>query len=110
MFLNIKQGLVGGLAAVFVWLLISPLSSPAFYVHSQDEEKTSRFGEYKGYSEPAYDSWVRTSQYLTMRDGVRIAIDVIRPAKGGKVAEEKLPVIWSHNRYRRASLSDGKIY
>ncbi len=110
MFLNGKQRLSGGLAAAFIWLIISPLSSPASPIPSQDEDKISRFGEYKGYSEPAYDSWVRTSQYLTMRDGVRIAIDVIRPAKGGQAAEEKLPVIWSHNRYRRASLHDGKIY
>jgi putative CocE/NonD family hydrolase len=110
MFLNIKHRLAGGLAVASVYLLLSPLSSPASPIPSQDEGKISRFGEYKGYSEPAYDSWVRTSQYLTMRDGVRIAIDVIRPARGGKVAEERLPVIWSHNRYRRASLSDGKIF
>jgi putative CocE/NonD family hydrolase len=110
MFLNGKQKLSGGLAAAFIWLLISPLSFAASGFPVQDEGKTSRFGEYKGYSEPAYDSWVRTSQYLTMRDGVRIAVDVIRPARGGKLAEEKLPVIWSHNRYRRASLRDGKVY
>jgi putative CocE/NonD family hydrolase len=110
MLLRSKHRLAGGLAAAFIWLIISPLSSPASPIPSQDEDKISRFGEYKGYSEPAYDSWIRTSQYLTMRDGVRIAIDVIRPAKAGKAAEEKLPVIWSHNRYRRASLHAGKIY
>jgi putative CocE/NonD family hydrolase len=109
MFLNIKHRLVGGLAVASVCLLLSSLSSPAIGFLSQDEAKVSRFGEYRGYSEPAYDSWVRTSQYLTMRDGVRIAIDIIHPAKGGRTAEEKLPVIWSHNRYRRASLRDGKV-
>lgn len=110
MSLDIKKRLAVGLTAAFIWILISALSLPASCAPSQDEGKISRFGEYKGYSEPAYDSWVRTSQYLTMRDGVRIAVDVIRPAKGGKAAEEKLPVIWSHNRYRRASLRDGKIF
>ncbi len=110
MTLNIKKRRAGGMTAAFICLLISPPFSPAVGFPSQDEAKVSRFGEYKGYSEPTYDSWVRTSQYLTMRDGIRIAIDVIRPAQGGKVAEEKLPVIWSHTRYRRATLRDGKVY
>lgn len=110
MFMKIEHRLAGTLAAAIFWFLISPLSSFALFASRQAEEKISHFGEYKGYSEPVYDSWIRTSQYLTMRDGVRIAIDVIRPARGGKVAEERLPVIWSHNRYRRATLRDGRVY
>lgn len=99
----------GILTAALIGIML--LSPPLFALTSttQDEEKVSRFGEYKGYSAPEYDSFIRTSQYLTMRDGVRIAIDVIRPARGGKPAEEKLPVIWAHNRYRRATLRDGKL-
>jgi putative CocE/NonD family hydrolase len=76
---------------------------------AQEAERVSKFGEYKGYSEDVYDSWVRTSQYLTMRDGIKIAIDIIRPAMNGEVAEEPLPVIWSHNRYRRAHIQNGKL-
>lgn len=71
-------------------------------VLARESERVSRFGEYKGYSTEIYDSWVRTSQYLTMRDGIKLAADTIRPAKKGKVAEESLPVLWSHTRYRRA--------
>lgn len=97
-------------AAALAGLLASLPSLSARHLPLQDEAKVSRFGEYKGYSAPVYDSWVRSSEYLTMRDGVRIAIDVLRPARGGKPAEEKLPVIWSHTRYRRATLRDGKIY
>ena len=37
-----------------------------------------------------------------MRDGVRLAIDIIRPAKDGKAVYKPLPVVWTHNRYRRA--------
>jgi uncharacterized protein len=65
-------------------------------------EKISRFGQYSGYSPVLYNSTVRTSVYLTMRDGVKIAIDILRPARDGKAVEEKLPVVWTHNRYRRA--------
>jgi uncharacterized protein len=99
----------GAPTVALVGLLLLPIILFASGARAQEEAKVSRFGEYKGYSAPAYDSWVRTSEYLTMRDGVRIAIDVIRPARGGKPAEEKLPVIWSHNRYRRASVRNGKV-
>lgn len=71
--------------------------------------KVSRFGRYTGYSEPIYDSGVRTSQYLVMRDGTRIAIDIIRPAKDGKAAGGTFPVIWTHNRYRRAFTANGRL-
>jgi len=75
----------------------------------QAGERVSKFGEYRGYSEAKYDSWVRFSQYLTMRDGIKLAIDIIRPAIEGKVHEEPLPVIWQHTRYRRAVVVDGKV-
>lgn len=73
------------------------------------EEKVSRPGEYRGYSAAVYDGWTRSSEYLAMRDGVRIAIDIFRPTKKGKTTEEKLPVVWVLRRYMRASLEDGKI-
>jgi hypothetical protein len=73
------------------------------------QARVSKFGQYSGYSEAKYDSWVRTSQYLTMRDGVKLAIDIIRPAVNGKPADEPLPVVWTHNRYRRAFLAKGRL-
>ena len=79
------------------------------YLQAQETEKVSRFGEYKGYSEEIYDSSVRSSQYLTMRDGIKIAIDIVRPAKADKVHEEPLPVVWTHTRYRRSFVRDGKL-
>ena len=69
----------------------------------------SRFGEYQGYSDERYDSWIRSSRYLTMRDGINLAVDIIRPARGGQVAEERLPVVWSHTRYRRSFEQNGRI-
>lgn len=76
---------------------------------AQEAEKVSRFGEYSGYSEEIYDSSVRTSQYLTMRDGTKIAIDILRPAKDGKVEEKPLPVVWTHTRYRRSYVQEGRL-
>ena len=89
-----KPLLLLGLAA----LLAAPASG----------EKISTFNRYSGYSEAVYDGWVRSSQYVTMRDGTRLAVDVFRPARGGRVATEKLPVVWTHNRYRRAFTEKGE--
>lgn len=76
------------------------------------QEKVSSFGRYAGYSEPAYDGWVRSSRYLTVSDGTRIALDLFRPTRAGKVVTEKLPVVWTHHRYRCAAVDpeEGKTY
>lgn len=76
------------------------------------QEKVSSFGQYAGYSEPAYDGWVRSSRHVTVSDGTRIAIDIFRPTRAGQVATEKLPVVWTHHRYRcaEADVEEGKTY
>ena len=66
-----------------------------------DDGRISEFGRYEGYSEPRFDGWVTESRYLEMRDGVRLAIDVTRPAVNGVPTDEPLPVIWTHSRYHR---------
>lgn len=62
--------------------------------------------EYVGYSEELYDDFQLTSQYLEMRDGVKLAIDIYRPVKNGKLHKEPLPVIWAATKYRRAVKAD----
>jgi hypothetical protein len=46
-------------------------------------EKMSEFGKYQGYSEEAYDGSKRTSDYLTLSDGTRLAYDLFLPTKKG---------------------------
>jgi len=41
----------------------------------------SELGRYSGYSKPVYSEWVRTSQYIEVRDGTKLAFDIIRPAE-----------------------------
>ncbi len=48
---------------------------------------------------PRYEGFARTSQYLTMRDGVRIAMDVFLPAE--LAPDEKIPAILMQTRYFR---------
>ena len=71
--------------------------------------RVSKFGQYSGYSEAKYDSGVRTSQYVTMRDGVKLAVDIVRPGVQGRAAVGRFPVIWTHNRYRRAFTVMGRL-
>ena len=53
------------------------------------------FGQYR--PTPQYDGSVTTSLYVPMRDGVRLAVSIVRPTKNGVVVEEPLPVIWQHS-------------
>ena len=71
--------------------------------------RASKFGKYVGYSEPLYDEWVRTSRYLEMSDGVKLAMDIIRPAKNGKPIEKPIPVIWNYYAYVRAEIQEGEV-
>ncbi|WP_079640033.1 CocE/NonD family hydrolase [Sphingopyxis flava] len=48
---------------------------------------------------------VRTSCYLGMRDGIRLAIDILRPAAGGIVHDDPRPVIWIATKYQRARIT-----
>ena len=56
-----------------------------------------------------YSDSIRTSQYITVRDGTRLAIDIYRPAVGGKPVDKKLPVILVATPYHRSSENNGEI-
>ncbi|MBW2369974.1 MAG: CocE/NonD family hydrolase [Deltaproteobacteria bacterium] len=88
----------------------SELQSDPTSTSSVTQEKVSRFGEYRGYSDAHFDGFLREAVHVTVRDGVRIAMDIYRPTCGGVVASEPLPVAMSVTRYWRArKLSDGSI-
>ena len=73
-------------------------------------EPVSSLGVYRGFSALIYDGWQRSSRYVMVRDGTRLAVDVLRPTLRGELAQEPLPAIWTHTRYQRASLSqDGRV-
>lgn len=74
-----------------------------------DGERVSSFREYSGYSQEIYGEWQRSSVYITARDGTRLAADIFRPGVNGKPTDEKLPVIWTHNRYHRARYFSGNL-
>jgi len=76
---------------------------------SADPGRISEFGRYEGYSDSLYSGWVRTSEYVTMRDGVKLAVDIIRPAENGVPVDKKMPVLWTHSRYHRTAGPRGAV-
>ncbi|WP_421723644.1 CocE/NonD family hydrolase [Bauldia sp.] len=69
-------------------------------------ERISEFGKYQGYSEARYDSFVRSSTYVEVSDGGKLATDVMIPAVDCVAADEPLPVVWIYTPYKRAHLND----
>jgi putative CocE/NonD family hydrolase len=74
--------------------------------------RVSKPGIYSGYTEAIYaDEYALSSQYIEMRDGTKLAIDICRPKDKttGKVIETPLPVLWMHTPYNRRYNSKDKV-
>jgi putative CocE/NonD family hydrolase len=65
--------------------------------------RVSKPGEYSGYSPALYSGgFALSSQYVAVRDGTKLAIDLYRPKQAnGEVVTTPLPVIWMHTPYNR---------
>ena len=59
-------------------------------------------GQYRVGEAPGFGEAVRRSVYVPMRDGVRLAVDYYLPAKDGRVARGRFPVLFEYTRYGRA--------
>ena len=90
-------------------LLLLLLLLSLVYVPVGAEPKVSKPGEYTGFSRPIYKEWTRISQYVAVRDGTKLAVDIFRPVQNGQPVEEPLPVIWTYDRYHRADVQKGKL-
>ncbi len=76
------------------------------------QARVSEFGKYEGYSEAIYDGAQRTSDFLTLTDGTRLAYDLFLPTKKGSPADKPLPVLFKYTPYDRAWAvfdKDGKV-
>ena len=94
------------LASLFV-LLLGASCAPA-PTTADTPTASSSFGLYE--TAPSYDGWSRSSVYVPMPDGVRIAVDYYLPSQDGVTANEPLPVVLHYTRYIRAfEGEDGQI-
>lgn len=83
------------------WLALTPAV--------QAEDPVSKPGVYSGYSPVLYDddnnyktiNYKLNSQYVTMRDGTKLAVDIFRPTLNGQLVTTPLPVVWMHSPYNR---------
>lgn len=99
-------GVAATLSACTYWYGELDESTAAEAIWGEDDY-VSRPSAYAGYSEAQYDGYEMTSQYIPMRDGTRIAIDIFRPTLDGEHATEKLPVLWMHTPYHRRNYGGG---
>lgn len=89
--------------AIFVLATVAVLAAVfALYAHRAGEVRVSEFGRYQGYTQAAYDGSRRSSDYLTLPDGTRLAYDLIVPTRKGGAATEPLPVLFKYTPYLRA--------
>jgi hypothetical protein len=89
----------GGLFVVLACALL--LAVIALVGQREGEARVSEFGRYQGYSQPLYDGSRRTSDYLVLPGGNRLAYDLILPTRGGVPATERLPVLFKYTPYLR---------
>jgi putative CocE/NonD family hydrolase len=61
--------------------------------------ENDKFGEFEGFRQPPYKGFTTHSLYLTMRDGVKIAIQVVLPKNLSPT--EKIPTLLLQTRYWR---------
>lgn len=75
----------------------------------QAAPRVSKPGEYSGYPFVLYDddegytkvNYPLTAQYITMREGTQLAVDIFRPTLNGEVVQTPLPVVWMQSPYNR---------
>ena len=67
---------------------------------SDSTSKQSTYFTYSGYSEQEYSSSTRSSLFVTMHDGVKLAVDIYLPAGGPK--KDSFPTVFIFTPYGRA--------
>jgi len=88
-------------AGIALTVLLAGLSSGyAERESAKDHERISKPFEYSGYSRPEYKGFKKSSEYVVMRDGTKLAVDIFLPADGPD--KKSFPVIFQFLPYTRA--------
>lgn len=87
------------LTAVLFLIMIGLVISPTSGVWCA--EKISHPFEYSGYSSPEYNSYVRSSEYVSMYGGTKLAVDYYLPSEGP--TDGPFPVLFCYYPYLRAT-------
>ena len=84
-------------------VIIRKTSNKTYGTGSEGTEKISAPFKYAGYSAPEYKSYEKKILFVTMSDGVKLAVDVFIPTKGP--AKKSFPVIFIYNSYDRSNIN-----
>ena len=88
---------------IFVLLVALVISTPELLSSEAGTGKVSRPFEYAGYSFPKYKSYTRSSHFVSMFDGTKLAVDVYLPVEGE--SHGSFPVLFNYHPYRRATIN-----
>ncbi|MBW2259998.1 MAG: hypothetical protein JRF18_06045, partial [Deltaproteobacteria bacterium] len=78
---------------------------------TSESARISTFGQYSGYSEARYNSFVRESVFRPVHDKTQIALDLYYPAIDGAAETDPMPVVLHVTRYWRSrEMGDGGVY
>ena len=88
------------IAGINIWL--SPSTQITKSIASTDETKISTPFNYSGYSTTEYTAYTKTSEYVTMDDGVKIAVDIYLPNDGSSKDITSYPTVFQFTPYGRA--------
>lgn len=94
-------------ARAIAWIEIAAMIATVPRPATGAPERVSAPGRYAGYSPVLFDGYQRSSEYVRVRDGTRIAIDIFRPTRNGRVVGKRLPVIWMNTPYGRRVDNEG---
>jgi predicted acyl esterase len=74
-----------------------------------DSPKVSALFQYSGYSTPEWNGFTRSAEFVTMKDGTRLAVDILLPKAytGAGTAPKAFPVILRYTPYGRTFLKTG---
>ncbi len=87
-----------------VAVVVRPVVSIALTHDAEAQKKISSPGFYSGYSAPGHTGFVTKSFYLSMPDGVNLAVDVSLPAD--MTTEDKIPTLIKQTRLWRSREGD----
>ncbi len=88
-------------SAISLHIWMTPDHALRRSIASTSEERISRPFEYSGYTKPEYSSYTKRSEYVTMPDGVKLAVDIYLPA-GERTEQPSFPVVFQYTPYGRA--------
>jgi putative CocE/NonD family hydrolase len=95
-----KQITFLAILVLMIGLIIS--GAPRLVLSESGIEKISRPFEYLGYTFPDHKSYVKWSEYVSMYDGAKLAVDVYLPQDGP--TNGPFPVLFAYLPYKRSTI------